>query len=124
MIVSKAVVRKGDTIMEDKYLKLEKALNLAKEAALTVVTEEVGTCNFDAPTLNWKEMGYDKKKTIAVIENVGLRWWEPYGKFWRGVFIIGGVTRGQGNLRTETAEAFSKSLKESGISSGVYYQVD
>lgn len=110
--------------MEDKYVTLEKALKEAKEAALLVLSDDGGTCNFDSPTLNWKEMGYSKKKVIAVIESVGLSYWEPYDRYWRGVFLIGGATHGQGNLRTEMAEAFSNALKKNGISSGVYYQMD
>lgn len=110
--------------MESKYVELEKALRKAKEAALLVCADDGGTCNFDAPTLNWKQMGYCKKKAIEVIESVGLRCWEPCDKYWKGVFIIGGATYGQGNIRTEMAEAFSSSLQKSGISSGVYYQID
>lgn len=110
--------------MKNKYVELEKALRLAKEAAMVASADEGGTCNFDAPTLNWKAMGYVKKEAIAVIEKVGLRYWEPSDKYWKGVFIIGGATFGQGNLRTETAEVFSKTLNNYGISSGVYYQVD
>ena len=75
--------------MKNKYVELEKALRLAKEAAMVASADEGGTCNFDAPTLNWKAMGYVKKEAIAVIEKVGLRYWEPSDKYWKGVFIIG-----------------------------------
>lgn len=84
-----------------------------------------GTCNFDSPTLDYRAMGMSKKKAVETIEQAGLRCFE-----WRGYYgsilglVICGMTAGQGNLRTEMAEAFNKSLKADGIASDMYYQCD
>lgn len=109
----------------DKYEKLKEALIKAIECAKNAKTEEDGgTCNSDSPVLLYSKMGYQKQKTISVIESVGLSCWMPYGIHWKGALILSGMTSGQGYCRTAMAEAFRESLKESEIESGMYYQVD
>ncbi|MCM1360125.1 MAG: hypothetical protein NC132_06535 [Corallococcus sp.] len=110
--------------MNEKYAQLERALILAKEAAAFVVCDDGGTCNFDSPTLNWKNMGYSKDMVKLIIRKVGLHYWEPSDSLWNGTMIICGATCGQGNRRTAMAETFSQVLQSNNISSGVYYQVD
>ena len=109
----------------DEYKKLKKALLEAIKSAKRVQTsDDGGTCNFDSPVLLYREMGYKKQKAIDVIESVGLSAWEPSSEFWKGCLVLNGMTSGQGLCRTHMAEAFSNSLKENGIESGMYYQMD
>lgn len=111
--------------MDKKYTALKEALIKAKEAAMAAKTEDYGgTCNFDSPVLLYKEMGYNRNQTISLIESLGMMAWEPSSSYWKGCIVISGVTAGQGFCRTRMAEAFAKSLKASGIESGVYYQMD
>lgn len=101
--------------MKKKYVKLEKALSTAKEAALFVFCTENERHN--EVMLDWKRMGYCKKKAIKVIESVGLRHWEC--KLWKGAIIIDGTSYTL--FWGEMAEAFLKSLQKNGISSGLLF---
>ncbi len=111
--------------MDKKYIELKEALLKAKEAAQIAKTEDDGgTCNFDSPVLLYKKMGYNKSQAYGLIESLGMMAWEPSSSYWKGCIVISGATAGQGFCRTRMAEAFARSLKESGIESGVYYQMD
>lgn len=109
----------------EKYEKLKEALLEAINAAQKAKTEDDGgTCNFDSPVLLYQKMGYQKAKAISVIESVGLSAFAPSSTYWKGCLVLSGMTIGQGNCRSNMAEAFSKSLKESGIESGMWYEMD
>lgn len=108
-----------------KYEKLKDALLKALEATeLAKTDDDDGTCNLDSPVLLYRKMGYQKQKAIAVVNEVGLGAWAPSPGYWNGCLVLTGMTIGQGNCRTAMAEAFRRSLKESGIESGMYYQMD
>lgn len=105
----------------DKYQKFKEALLKAKKAALRARTDDDGgTCNFDSPVVLYRAMHYSIKKASEVIESVGLASWQ----WCPGSLVISGACSGQANCRTRMAEAFQKSLAESGVESGVYYQMD
>lgn len=109
----------------DKYEKLKVSLLLAKHAAKCAQTEDDGgTCNMDSPVLMYRKMGYQKQEAVNIIESVGLNAWEPSSRYWKGCLVLSGMTAGQGFCRTNMAEAFTKSLKKSGIESGMWYEMD
>lgn len=109
----------------EKYENLKAALLKAINAASHAQTkDDDGTCNFDSPVLRYHKMGYQKQKAIDTIESVGLNALKPSSSFWRGCLVLSGMTKGQANCRTVMAEAFSKCLKDNGIESGMYYQMD
>ena len=108
----------------DKYAELTTALELAKSAALVYAdTEDGGTCNFDSPTINYREMHMSKAKAEKAIRAAGLRCfdWKCYGPT---QLVVSGIGYGQGNRRSRMAEAAHKSLKSAGIPTGMYYQMD
>ena len=110
--------------MTDKYSELTNALIKAKEEAQKYInTEDGGTCNFDSPAIDYREMHMSKAKAVEAIKNAGLRCFE--WKSWGGMMlVICGIGAGQGNRNTRMAEAAYESLKSSGISATMYYQVD
>ena len=108
----------------EKYEKLKKALKKAIDAANLEQIKDDGTCNFDSPVLFYKNMGYSEQKAIEAIKAVGLDAWTISGRRWKGCLVLGGMTRGQASCRTAMVEAFVKSMKESGIKCGIYYQMD
>lgn len=110
--------------MTDKYIELTNALIKAKEAAQVYAnTEDGGTCNFDSPVIDYREMHMSKAKAAEAIKAAGLRCFE--WKSWGGIrLVICGIGYGQGNRNTRMAEAAYESLKNSGISASMYYQMD
>lgn len=106
-----------------KYEALTEALIKAKEYAEQYKgTEDGGTCNLDAPTINsWK--GCKKSLVIEAVKAAGLSCWEWSGWGQRRLVICGG-TCGQGNMRSRMAEAMWRSLEASGIDAGLYCQAD
>lgn len=103
---------------------LTRALRRAEIAALAFQDEpDGGTCNFDAPALDYKACGLTKGKAEQAIADAGLRCfdWKAYGQ---RHLIICGFQLGQGDRRTAMAEAFCKSLKDEGFSCGMYYRMD
>lgn len=114
---AKIIYRPG---MFGSYEILKKALIDAKKAANFAWQEDDGgTCNFDSPTIRYKEMKMKRSKVVAIIESLGMSCFQ-----WLDSLVISGCTSGMGNRRTAMAEAFSKKLNDLGISSGVYYQMD
>ena len=109
--------------MDDKYEKLKDALRKAIDAANLAQIEDGGTCNFDSPVICHKKMCYVRTKAIAAVKEVGLDAY-PGGGAWKDCIILDGMTRGQGSCRTAMAEAFAQSLNQSGIKSGVFYQMN
>lgn len=106
-----------------KYAKLRDDLKAACEAAAwTLNTEDGGTCNFDAPTIDLPRWNAEKIKQAAEEAGVGAFRWR-----WGGT-ILGWVFSprftGQGNRRTRHAEAMSAELSRRGYDAGMYYQMD
>lgn len=117
--------------------RLRRSLIRATHAALAAIGdgEDGGTCNFDAPALDFSALGLRKPQAERVIDHCGLRCydWRPFkshrdesGKLIKAptYLVITGFQRGQANLRTRMAEAFCHSLNRDGIESGMYYQMD
>ena len=106
--------------MNNKYVELTKALKKAKEAAQAYAnTEDGGTCNFDSPAIDYREMHMSKAKAEEAITAAGLSCFE-----WNRRFVVCGIGSGQGNRRTRMAEAAYESLKADGIAATMYYQMD
>lgn len=106
-----------------KYAQLAKDLREAAAVGLAAaaLSDDGGTCNCDAATIKLK--GWHRAKIEQAAKEAGVRCfeWTLWGcKSY--VFPLGGV--GQGNARTEAAEAMSRHLKSAGYESGVYYSMD
>lgn len=110
--------------MTDKYTELTNALIKAKEEAQKYInTEDGGTCNFDSPAIDYREMHMSKARAIEAIKAAGLRCFD-WKCFRSPYLVICGIGAGQGSRNTRMAEAAYESLKNSGISATMYYQVD
>lgn len=100
---------------------LAQALKEAYSRAQEVSIEDGGTCNFDTPQLiltGWREA-----EIREAFDAAGLRCYiQKSGK--SHVVDVMDCTKGQGDLRTEMAEAARDSLKASGYEAYVYYQMD
>ena len=108
----------------NKYEEITNALLKAKEVAQEFInTEDGGTCNFDSPTIDYREMHLQKSKVIEAIEAAGLRCFE-WNLYKNIKLVVCGIGSGQGNRKTRMAEAAYNSLKKDGISTGMYYQMD
>lgn len=79
-----------------------------------------GTCNFDAPVVNFK--GYSKAEIPSQINEIRVSKMD-YG-FWKGWYRVSVDLNGQGANRTRMAEAASRKLTEAGLEASVYYQMD
>jgi cell division GTPase FtsZ len=110
--------------MKDKYTELTNALIKAKEEAQKYInTEDGGTCNFDSPAIDYRAMHMSKAKAAEAIKAAGLRCfeWKSWGDM---LLVICGIGAGQGNRNTRMAEAAYESLKNSGISATMFYQME
>lgn len=103
---------------------LSRALIRATFAAMQRCNaDDGGTCNFDAPALDYKRLGLSKAHAAEIICSVGLRCfeWKP---FRYSYLVVTGFQRGQANRRSEMSEAFSESLHADLIPVTMYYQMD
>lgn len=92
------------------------ALNKAREESMKFAeSEDGGSCNFDTPTLSLKAT--KAQLTGLPVSKI------DYG-LWKGDWFVNLPLYGMGNRRTRMAEAIAKSLRESGYSASVYYQLD
>ncbi len=100
--------------------KLIRALRRATVASIEhAEDDDGGTCNFDAPVLDYKSYGMTKDAAEQAIKSLGFTCRE-----WEGSLVIVCFLSGQGNRRTQMAEAFYRSMSNDGIPSGMYYQMD
>ena len=107
-----------------KYEALTAALDRARLAALEFSSvPDCGTCNFDSPALDFSACGMTCPKAEQAIQAAGLRSyvWKVFG---HRLLVICGFQQGQGNRRTDMAEAFCASLKAEGYPCMMYYQID
>ena len=109
--------------LSGKYAQLAKDLREAAAAGLAAaqLSDDGGTCNFDAATIKLK--GWHQAKVEQAAKEAGVRCFE--WNLWGSksyVFPLGGC--GQGNARTEAAETMSRHLKSAGYDAGVYYSMD
>lgn len=98
---------------------LRVALLIARhEAEKLADVEDGGTCNFDTPYLflvNWTD-----EEVNEAFKLTGLR---PYIRS-TGQVLVFDACAGQGFRRTAMAEAFRDSMRESGYTAYVEYQMD
>ena len=100
--------------------RLTRVLRRAAVASMAHVDDEDGgTCNFDSPVLDYASSGIAKEAAKKAVKAAGLSCYD-----WENMLVITGCFSGQGNRRTKMAEAFSASLKNSGLAATMYYQMD
>lgn len=106
-----------------KYAQLRDDLKAAAELALKVAkaTDDGGTCNMDAAKLYLPGWNRKKVEQAAKAAGVGCFLWNLWGSK-SYVFPVYGT--GQGNARTEAAEAMRESLSGMGYDAGMYCQID
>lgn len=121
-------------IKEKKQMNAKQSLTMHINAAIMAAKiaaeahrndDDGGTCNFDTALLR-KPDGITKAEFTAIIEGNGLRAnYDNYrNSFGKGYYHITGYQAGQGDRRTNMAEAFSSALKTAGFDSMVWYQMD
>ena len=109
--------------LSGKYAELAEALKKAFAHGVEAArfTDDGGTCNFDAPTLNLKGWNEAKVKQAAEAAGLGCFVWNLWGSK-RYVFAL--HIGAQANARTKAAEAMRANLKAAGYEAGMYYQAD
>ena len=108
-----------------KTEKLTRALRRAAVHALEHVTDDDGgTCNFDSPVLIVEGSGMRTADVMYAVTQAGLRGWKGTERAWKGTVILNGFQHGQGNRRTNMAEAFRDSMVSDGYRCMMYYQMD
>lgn len=108
--------------LSGKYAKLAENLRKAAEVgrAAARLSDDGGTCNFDAATIRLK--GWNRAKVEQAAKEAGVRCFE--WNLWGSKSYVFPIECGQGNARTAGAEAMSKALESAGYDAGVYYQMD
>ena len=109
--------------LSGKYAKLAKDLECAAAYAMEVAatTDDGGTCNMDAVTVDLKGWNRAKVEQAAKAAGVGCFVWNLYG---HKSYVFPVRDSGQGNARTAAAEAMQEALKLEGYNTGMYYQID
>lgn len=106
-----------------KYAKLrDDLLAVYAETEYLENTEDGGTCNFDAPTLDLPRWNADKIKQAAK-EAGGSAFKWTWGTVTMG-WVFSPRSSGQANRRTRRAEAISAALKRRGYNAGMYCAMD
>lgn len=104
------------------YAKLRDDLKALQKVAETADSpEDGGTCNFDAPSIEWNRANEKKMKQAAKEAGTGVFKWKLYGHT-RWVFSVPGG--GQANRRSRKAEAMTEYLKAKGYNAMTYCQAD
>ena len=106
-----------------KYAKLRADLEAAREVGekAAALSDDGGTCNFDAVSLFLPRWHVEKVKQAAQKAGCGCFIWNFYGVR-RFVFTVTHV--GQANKRTACAEAMEKELAAKGYTTTLYCQAD
>ena len=107
----------AELTVEDKLIRALRRATVASMAKAN--TDDGGTCNFDSPVLDYQAAGIARDEAERIIKAAGLSCYD-----WEKMLVLGIATFGQGNRRTEMAEAFMRSMIESGFPSCMYYQMD
>ena len=86
--------------------------------------DDGGTCNFDAPVLDYILIGITKREAMDAIYDADLNCfeWKLCGK--PMLIISGDFLKGQANRRTRTARAFYSSMIQHGLPATMYYAMD
>jgi len=91
----------------------------AEANALYSRSEDGGTCNLDAITLNLR--GWRQKEAKEAIVSAGMNAW----KHSHGYFVVNPRTVfSQGNRNTRICQAVSDHMKAKGYDAGMYFMVD
>lgn len=108
--------------LSGKYAKLAEDLRKAAAVgrAAADLSDDGGTCNFDAATIRLK--GWNRAKVEQAAREAGVRCFE--WNLWGSKSYVFPIECGQGNARTAGAEAMSKALESAGYDAGMYYQMD
>ena len=108
--------------LSGKYAKLAEDLRKAASVgeAAARLSDDGGTCNFDAATIRLK--GWNRAKVEQAAKEAGVRCFE--WSLWGSKSFVFPIATGQGNARTAGAEAMSEALKSAGYDAGMYYQMD
>lgn len=108
--------------LSGKYAKLAEDLRKAAAVgrAAAELSDDGGTCNFDAASLHLDGWIRAKVEQAAREAGVGCFVWN----LWGSKSYVFPIASGQGNARTAGAEAMSKHLKSAGYAASVYYQMD
>ena len=108
--------------LSGKYAKLAEDLRKAAAAGLAAerLSDDGGTCNFDAATIRLK--GWNRAKVEQAAKEAGVRCFE--WNLWGNKSYVFPIGCRQGNARTAGAEAMSEHLKNAGYDAGMYYQMD
>jgi hypothetical protein len=105
-----------------KYEKLTADLKQAIESAKAVSnSEDGGSCNYDSLELVLPY--WNTEKAESAIESAGLHSF-THVRWGARLFIISVPFGGQGNRRTQQAEAMAKSMRDVGYEASVWYQMD
>ncbi len=114
---------KAPAPLTGKYAKLRDDLLAAyAETEHIEQTEDGGTCNFDAPTLDLPRWDAEKIKQAAKEAGGSAFKWTWGGRVMCWVFSP--RSSGQANRRSRRAEAISEALKAKGYNAGMYYAMD
>lgn len=81
--------------------------------------DDGGTSNFDAPTIHLRGWSRKMVETAAAAAGGSCSFWSLNDSY---IFPVPGT--GQGNSRTNAAEAAGDYLKELGYDTGIFYQMD
>ncbi len=115
--------KQPDAPLTGKYAKLRDDLLAAyAETEHIEQTEDGGTCNFDAPTLDLPRWNADKIKQAAK-DAGGSAWKWTWGNCVMG-WVFSPRSSGQANRRSRRAEAISAALKAKGYNAGMYCAMD
>ena len=108
--------------LSGKYAKLAEDLRKAAAVgrAAADLSDDGGTCNFDAASLRLDGWIRAKVEQAAREAGVGCFVWN----LWGSKSYVFPIACGQGNARTAGAEAMSEHLKNAGYAASVYYQMD
>lgn len=112
-------------VAPEKYRPLIQAIEQASEAADAIRDgDDGGTCNFDDPALKVPDgMTFQQVKACAMAAGINAIRWKPVKN--GPIFAILSVkVHGQGNLRTEGAEAAHDVLNGLGYDCTMYYEMD
>lgn len=122
--VERSYARMVSAHCPDSWKNLIADLKSAKAIAQAADGNDGGTCNFDSPALSVPEgMKFDQVKACCAAAGVHCFSWKPLGTGPK-LAVIGCHGVGQGNRRTEGAEAACKFLQSRGYDCGMYYQMD
>lgn len=108
--------------LSGKYAKLAEDLRKAAAVgrAAAELSDDDGTCNFDAATIRLS--GWTQAKVEQAAREAGVQCF--VWNLWGSKSFVFPINCGQGNARTAGAEAMSEHLKKAGYDAGMYYQMD